>query len=159
MPDVLFGVMREETGTFEMAYVDGIIGLGFNEKNCHPTCTPAVMDYWANATGHASVFTMCAGRFGGALTLGAEDQTLASSSFKYVNLQDMQKSNHYLVEVKGYGKVGDKRIELPELASGVWSSATTSIVVGKSTFMTILEKVCLSGFAALGPLLHTLTGS
>lgn len=149
VPKVLFGVMREETESFEMAYVDGMLGLGFNEKNCFPTCIPAIMDYWSNATGLPNMFTMCVGKYGGALTLGSADQALAMGPFKFLKLLDVQRGNHFVSEVQRYGKVGDVKIELPELAVGVWSSATTSVVVGKSTFMAIMEVVRSTPFPFL----------
>jgi Eukaryotic aspartyl protease len=141
LPKVLFGAMREETGSFEVAYADGILGLGFQKSGRHPSRTPALMSYFANATGLPSVFTMCVSRFGGSLVLGAADKALTKggADFKYVPLLNVMESDKYVVKVQGRGMVGDVEVQLPELASGVWSSATRSIAVGKTTFLAILE--------------------
>lgn len=143
MPDVLFGAMREETRAFEMAYADGILGLGFQSSGRHPSRTPAMMDYFANKTGLPSMFTMCVGRFGGTLVMGKAAKSLVEGDvdFSYVPLLDTMETDHYMVEVLRHGKVGDVVVRLPELAAGVWSSATTSIGMGKTTFMAILETI------------------
>jgi hypothetical protein len=139
IPGVLFGAMREETRSFEAAYADGTLGLGFQRSARHPSRTPAVMDYFANETGLPNVFTMCVNRYGGTLVLGAADRALTTGPFTYVDALDVEEGDHYVVAVLGHGKVDDILVQLPELATGVWSSATTSIAVGQATFLAILE--------------------
>jgi Eukaryotic aspartyl protease len=102
------------------------------------------MDVISNSTGLPSVLTMCVNEFGGTLAIGAADASLTfapSSGFQYVDMINMTRSPHYLTQVLGYGMVGKERVELPELATAVWSSATTHIVVGKVTFIALLESI------------------
>lgn len=143
MTKVLFGAMREETRIFEMAYSDGILGLGFQSSGRHPSRTPAILDYFANTTGLPRLFTMCVGRYGGTIELGNADKSLVEGDvdFSYVPLMDTMETDHYMVKVLGRGKVGDAEVQLPELAAGIFSSATTSIAVGKPTFLAILEAI------------------
>jgi Eukaryotic aspartyl protease len=146
VPNVLFGAIVEETRAFEMPYVDGVLGMGFAGDTCYPTCTPAVMDLLSGATSLPSVMTMCVNAFGGTLAIGSADTSLAAdptAGYQFVDMINMTRSPHILSHVLGHGMVGEERVDMPELATAVWSSVTTSIVVGKVTFMAILETLMM----------------
>eukprot|EP00173_Palmaria_palmata_P003878 Plantae.Rhodophyta-Palmaria_palmata.ctg4309.p1 GENE.Plantae.Rhodophyta-Palmaria_palmata.ctg4309~~Plantae.Rhodophyta-Palmaria_palmata.ctg4309.p1 ORF type:complete len:414 (+),score=58.12 Plantae.Rhodophyta-Palmaria_palmata.ctg4309:120-1244(+) len=99
------------------------------------------MEYFVNKTGKPGVFSMCVARHGGTLVLGVAEKSLVKKGgdFKYVPLLDVSKTDKYMMAVLSHGKVGDKTVQLPELAAGVWSSATTSTAMGKVSFLAILE--------------------
>lgn len=139
VPNVMFGAMHQESKTFEMPYVDGVLGMAYVGAACHPTCTPAVMDILTNETGISNIFTMCVNAHGGTLVLGAAEQSLATEPFAFIAMLDMPRSPHFLVPALGRGMVGSRHVDMPEVAAAVWSSATTSIAMGKVTFLTIME--------------------
>jgi hypothetical protein len=141
VPNALFAAMYEESRLFEMPYVDGVLGLGFGPQACHPTCAPAAMDAISAATGLPNIFTMCVNRHGGSLVIGASADSLTEEPFRFVDMVNTTHGGYFHVRAQGFCKVGPQRVELPEIANAIWSSATTSIVVGKTTFLAILEEV------------------
>jgi Eukaryotic aspartyl protease len=141
VPTALFGAMYEESRRFEMPYVDGAMGMAFGPHNCYPKCAPDAMDAVSAATGLPNVFTMCVNRYGGTLVIGSSADALAVEPFRYVDMLNTSADGYFHVRAEGFGKVGTQEVELPEIANAIWSSATTSIVVGKTTFLAILEKV------------------
>lgn len=136
---VLLGAMEKETHTFELPYVDGVIGMAFQKGACHPSCVPPVMDVLANETGIGNVFTMCVSLYGGTLTLGVADRALATKPFQYVDLVDVAAKNRYMLPATGEWKVGERHLSVPGVTKAMLSTGIGSIGMGKSTFMDLLQ--------------------
>lgn len=143
--ELLFGGVDNVSRTFEQPYVDGVLGLGYTpSRTCVSSCVPAAMDSIVKETGLADTFSMCVSEFGGTLVLGDAPTELAAEPFRYVPTSWGEDTEHFIVRAEGYATIGEERVELPEIASAVWSSVTTSIVVGKVSFMAILEQLMMS---------------
>lgn len=131
--------MHEESHNFELPYADGVFGLAFEESACHPACIPPVMDTFVNKTGIQNIFTICVSRFGGTLVLGAADDSLATNSYQYVELDAVTGNSHFVTPAQSEWKVGERTLSVPGITLAVWSMGTSDIAVSKSTFLALVQ--------------------
>lgn len=136
--NVLLGAMHAESHYFELPYADGVFGLAFQKGACHPACIPPVMDTIVDETGLANVFTMCVSRYGGTLVLGAADRSLAKHDFQYVEVEQSEDENRFIVPAQSEWKVGQRTISVPAITQAMWSAGTSDIGVSKATFLALL---------------------
>lgn len=135
---VPLGAMREESHDFEHAYVDGTFGIAFEKGACHPGCVPPVMDYVRNQTGVTDMFTFCASRFGGTLSIGPPDESLVVEPFHFTPMSDLAHNTRFIVPALPHWAVGNVSVDLPGIAQAMISATTSSIAVGKDT-MELLQ--------------------
>lgn len=134
---VPIGAMHEESHDFEHAYVDGAFGIAFEKGACHPGCVPPVMDYVHNQTGIPDIFTFCASRFGGSLSVGGADDTLATGPFRYVPVSDLAHNTRFVVPALPHWSVGNVSLDMPGIAQAMVSATTSSIAVGADTMQRL----------------------
>lgn len=137
--DIMFSAVLEETRDFELAYVDGILGLSWEQSTCHPTCVPSVMQRLVNSTGMRDIFTMCVNSFGGTLVFGKAETKFALEEYKYVDMLEENPKKHYIVRTLSVMRIGTTEIPVPGITKAIWSSATSFIGIGKDAFERILE--------------------
>lgn len=131
--------MHSESHDFELPYADGVLGLAFQKGACHPACIPPAMDAIVNQTAIGNVFTICVSHYGGTLVLGAAQNSLATSQFKYINLLPSAENDRFIVPAKPQWKIAGIPLDLPAVTSAVLSTGTTHTVVPKSVFLILLN--------------------
>lgn len=136
---VLFGSMHEESHNFELPYADGVFGLGLKKGACRPTCFPPLMDQLVNQTELSNMFTMCVTPYGGTLSLGAADSSLAMETFSYVDVIDEMRDKYFVTAAQSTWKINDRELSVPSIQSALWSTGTSSIIIPKTSFLALLQ--------------------
>lgn len=137
--EVLFGSMHEESHNFELPYADGAFGLGLKKGACRPSCFPPLMDQLVAKTGLSNMFTMCVTPYGGTLTLGTADSSLATEKYAYVDVLEKMQDRYFVTAAQPTWKVGSRQLSVPSIQSALWTTGTSSIVIPKSAFLALLQ--------------------
>lgn len=137
--DVLFGSMHEESHNFELPYADGAFGLGLKKGACRPSCYPPLMDQLVTKTGLSNMFTMCVTPYGGTLSLGSADSSLAIEKYAYVNVLEEMRDSYFVTAAQPTWKIGDRELSVPSIQSALWTTGTSSIIIPKSAYLALLQ--------------------